>query len=251
MGYAGYFLIVQDFINAARSMDVPVGPGRGSAAGSIVSYALGITDVDPIKYGLLFERFLNPDRVSMPDIDIDFADNKRDKVIEYVKQKYGEKSVAQIATFGTMSSRAALKDVGRVLGIQLSVIDSITKQIPVVQGKVTRIEDALKNVPDLKWVSESSDEKIKLLIDTAKVLEGMNRNLSTHAAGVVIAPGDISDYVPMYKTPQTDLMTQYNMKDLEDAGLLKMDFLGLRTLTVIDDALKMIEQMTWNQIRLI
>jgi len=242
MGYAGYFLIVQDFINAARSMDVPVGPGRGSAAGSIVSYALGITDIDPLKYDLLFERFLNPDRVSMPDIDIDFADNKREKVIEYVKQKYGEKSVAQIATFGTMSSRAALKDVGRVLGIQLSVIDSITKQIPVVQGKVTRIEDALKNVPDLKWVNQSSDEKIKLLIDTAKVLEGMNRNLSTHAAGVVIAPGDISDYVPMYKTPQTDLMTQYNMKDLEDAGLLKMDFLGLRTLTVIDDALKMIEQ---------
>ena len=243
MGYAGYFLIVQDFINAARSMDVPVGPGRGSAAGSIVSYALGITDVDPLKYDLLFERFLNPDRVSMPDIDIDFADNKREKVIEYVKQKYGEKSVAQIATFGTMSSRAALKDVGRVLGIQLSVIDSITKQIPVVQGKVTRIEDALKNIPDLKWVNQSSDEKIKLLIDTAKVLEGMNRNLSTHAAGVVIAPGDISDYVPMYKTPQTDSMTQYNMKDLEDAGLLKMDFLGLRTLTVIDNALKMIEQV--------
>jgi DNA polymerase-3 subunit alpha len=242
MGYAGYFLIVQDFINAARSMDVPVGPGRGSAAGSIVSYALGITDVDPLKYDLLFERFLNPDRVSMPDIDIDFADNKREKVIEYVKQKYGEKSVAQIATFGTMSSRAALKDVGRVLGIQLSVIDSITKQIPVVQGKVTRIEDALKNIPDLQWVNQSSDEKIKLLIDTAKVLEGMNRNLSTHAAGVVIAPGDISDFVPMYKTPQTDSMTQYNMKDLEDAGLLKMDFLGLRTLTVIDDALKMIEQ---------
>ena len=242
MGYAGYFLIVQDFINAARSMDVPVGPGRGSAAGSIVSYALGITDVDPLKYDLLFERFLNPDRVSMPDIDIDFADNKREKVIDYVKQKYGDKSVAQIATFGTMSARAALKDVGRVLGIQLSVIDSITKQIPVVQGKVTRIEDALKNVPDLKWVNQSSDDKIKLLIDTAKVLEGMNRNLSTHAAGVVIAPGDISDYVPMYKTPQTDLMTQYNMKDLEDAGLLKMDFLGLRTLTVIDDALKMIEQ---------
>jgi len=242
MGYAGYFLIVQDFIHAARSMDVPVGPGRGSAAGSIVSYALGITDVDPLIYDLLFERFLNPDRVSMPDIDIDFADNKREKVIEYVKQKYGEKSVAQIATFGTMSARAALKDVGRVLGIQLSVIDSITKQIPVVQGKVTRIEDALKNVPDLKWVNQSSDEKIKLLIETAKVLEGMNRNLSTHAAGVVIAPGDISDYVPMYKTPQTDSMTQYNMKDLEDAGLLKMDFLGLRTLTVIDDALTMIEQ---------
>jgi DNA polymerase III subunit alpha len=243
MGYAGYFLIVQDFINAARTMDVPVGPGRGSAAGSIVSYALGITDVDPLKYDLLFERFLNPDRVSMPDIDIDFADNKRERVIEYVKNKYGEKSVAQIVTFGTMSARAALKDVGRVLGIQLSVIDSITKQIPVVQGKVTPIEEALKTIPDLQWVNQSTDEKIKLLIDTAKVLEGMNRNLSTHAAGVVIAPGDISDYVPMYKTPQTDFMTQYNMKDLEDAGLLKMDFLGLRTLTVIDDALRMIEQV--------
>ena len=241
MGYAGYFLIVQDFINAARDMGVRVGPGRGSAAGSIVSYALGITDIDPLKYDLLFERFLNPDRVSMPDIDIDFADNKRERVIDYVKNKYGEKSVAQIVTFGTMSARAALKDVGRVLGIQLSVIDSITKQIPVVQGKVTPIEEALKTVPDLKWVNQSSDEKIKLLIETAKVLEGMNRNLSTHAAGVVIAPGDISDYVPMYKTPQTDYMTQYNMKDLEDAGLLKMDFLGLRTLTVIDDALKMIE----------
>ena len=243
MGYAGYFLIVQDFIDAAREMDVRVGPGRGSAAGSIVSYALGITDVDPLKFDLLFERFLNPDRVSMPDIDIDFADNKRERVIGYVKNKYGEKSVAQIVTFGTMSARAALKDVGRVLGIQLSVIDSITKQIPVVQGKVTPIEEALKTVPDLKWVNQSSDEKIKLLIDTAKVLEGMNRNLSMHAAGVVIAPGDISDYVPMYKTPQTDFMTQYNMKDLEDAGLLKMDFLGLRTLTVIDDALQMIEKV--------
>ena len=243
MGYAGYFLIVQDFINAARDMGVRVGPGRGSAAGSIVSYALGITDVDPLKYDLLFERFLNPDRVSMPDIDIDFADNKRELVIDYVKNKYGEKSVAQIVTFGTMSARAALKDVGRVLGIQLSVIDSITKQIPVVQGKVTPIEEALKTVPDLQWVRQSTDEKIMLLIDTAKVLEGMNRNLSTHAAGVVIAPGDISDYVPMYKTPQTEYMTQYNMKDLEDAGLLKMDFLGLRTLTVIDNALQMIEQV--------
>jgi DNA polymerase-3 subunit alpha len=178
----------------------------------------------------------------MPDIDIDFADNKRERVIEYVKKKYGEKSVAQIVTFGTMSARAALKDVGRVLGIQLSIIDSITKKIPVVQGRVTPIEEALKTVSDLKWINESPDEKIKLLIETAKVLEGMNRNVSTHAAGVVIAPGDITDYSPMYKTPQTDSMTQYNMKDLEDAGLLKMDFLGLRTLTVIDDALEMIEQ---------
>ena len=178
MGYAGYFLIVQDFINAARAMGVHVGPGRGSAAGSIVSYALGITDVDPLKFDLLFERFLNPDRVSMPDIDIDFADNKRERVIDYVKQNLGGNSVAQIVTFGTMSARAVLKDVGRVLGIQLSVIDSITKQIPVVQGKVTPIEEALKTIPDLKWVAQSSDEKIILLIETAKVLEGLIRNLS-------------------------------------------------------------------------
>lgn len=240
MGYAGYFLITQDFINEGRKMGVRVGPGRGSAAGSIVSYALGITDVDPLQYGLLFERFLNPDRVSMPDIDIDFADDKRDMVIDYVKKKYGENSVAQIVTFGTLSSRAVLKDVGRVLGIPLGTIDSITKQIPVFQGKVTHLAEALETIPELRWIKESTDEKIRLLVDTAIVLEGMNRNVSTHAAGVVIAPGDISDYVPMYKTPQTELMTQYNMKDLEDAGLLKMDFLGLRTLTVIEDTLDII-----------
>ncbi|HLF19591.1 MAG TPA: DNA polymerase III subunit alpha, partial [Bacteroidota bacterium] len=182
MGYAGYFLIVQDFINEARRMGIRVGPGRGSAAGSIVSYALGITDVDPLQYGLLFERFLNPDRVSMPDIDIDFADDKRDKVIEYVKKKYGENSVAQIVTFGTLSSRAVLKDVGRVLGIPLGTIDSITKQIPVFQGKVTHLADALETIPELRWIKESTDEKIRLLVDTAIVLEGMNRNVSTHAA---------------------------------------------------------------------
>lgn len=242
MGYAGYFLIVQDFINEARRLGVRVGPGRGSAAGSLVSYALGITDVDPIHFGLLFERFLNPDRVSMPDIDIDFADDKRDKVIQYVRQKYGEQSVSQIITFGTLSSRAVLKDVGRVLGIPLSTIDSITKQIPVFQGKVTPLAECFETIPELKWVKDSPDEKIKLLVETGKVLEGMNRNVSMHAAGVVIAPGDISDFVPMYKTPQTELMTQYNMKDLEEAGLLKMDFLGLRTLTVIENALRLIKE---------
>jgi len=242
MGYAGYFLIVQDFISKAREMGVRVGPGRGSAAGSLVSYALGITDVDPLKYDLIFERFLNPERVSMPDIDIDFSDSKREKVIEYVRQKYGENSVAQIITFGSLSARAVLKDVGRVLGIPLGTIDSITKQIPVVQGKVTKISEALDTIPELAWVKESTDEKIDLLIETSKVLEGMHRNVSMHAAGVVIAPGDISDYVPMYKTPQTDLMTQYNMKDLEEAGLLKMDFLGLRTLTVIENTLDLIKQ---------
>ncbi len=242
MGYAGYFLIVQDFIREARKMGVRVGPGRGSAAGSLVSYVLGITDVDPLHYGLLFERFLNPDRVSMPDIDIDFADDQREKVIEYVRKKYGEESVSQIITFGTLSTRAVIKDVGRVLGIPLSTIDSITKQIPVFQGKVTPVAEALEVIPELKWLKESPDEKIRLMIDTALVLEGMNRNVSTHAAGVVIAPGDISDYVPMYKTPNTELMTQYNMKDLEDAGLLKMDFLGLRTLTVIENALRLVKE---------
>jgi DNA polymerase III subunit alpha len=242
MKYEGYFLIVHDFISQARSMGVYVGPGRGSAAGSLVSYALGITNVDPLKYDLLFERFLNPDRVSMPDIDIDFSDAKRGMVIDYVRQKYGADSVSQIITFGSLSSRAVLKDVGRVLGVPLSTIESITKQIPVIQGKVKPLADALVEVPDLKWVKESKDPKIQLLIEVSQVLEGMNRNASTHAAGVVIAPGPISDYVPLYKTPQTDSMTQYNMKDLEAAGLLKMDFLGLRTLTVIENTLELIKQ---------
>ncbi len=219
-----------------------VGPGRGSAAGSIVSYALGITNIDPLKYDLLFERFLNPDRVSMPDIDIDFSDNKRDAVIEYVKQKYGSESVSQIITFGTLSSRAVLKDVGRVLGVPLNVVESITKQISVIQGKVTPLAEALEGNPELTWVRESPDEKIQELVDISLVLEGMNRNASTHAAGVVIAPGPLVDYVPLYKTPSTELMTQYNMIDLEDAGLLKMDFLGLRTLTIIQNALNLIKQ---------
>jgi len=242
MGYAGYFLIVQDFIGAARRMGVSVGPGRGSAAGSVVSYSLGITNVDPMKYDLLFERFLNPDRISMPDIDVDFADDKREKVIQYVSDKYGKESVSQIITFGTLSSRAVLKDVGRVLGVPLSTIDSITKQIPVELGKVRPLADALDTLPELKWVKESTDPKIRTLIDVSLVLEGMNRNASTHAAGVVIAPGAITDYVPLYKTPQTELMSQYNMKDLESVGLLKMDILGLRTLTVIDNARAMIKQ---------
>ena len=242
MGYSGYFLIVQDFIRAARSMGVFVGPGRGSAAGSVVSYALEITNVDPIKYDLLFERFLNPDRISMPDIDVDFSDTKRDLVIKYVREKYGEDSVSQIITFGTLSSRAVLKDVGRVLGIPLSTIDSITKQIPVELGKVRPLAEALETIAELKWVKESADPKIRTLVDASLVLEGMNRNAGMHAAGVVIAPGNISDYVPLYKSPQTETMTQYNMKDLETAGLLKMDFLGLRTLSVMENALQMIAQ---------
>jgi DNA polymerase-3 subunit alpha len=242
MGYSGYFLIVQDFIQAARERGVWVGPGRGSAAGSIVSYSLGITNVDPIKHGLLFERFLNPDRISMPDIDVDFSDDKRELVIQYVRDKYGEDSVSQIITFGTLSSRAVLKDVGRVLGIPLNTVESITKQIPVELGRVRPLKDALDAVPDLKWVRESPDPKMKTLVDASLVLEGMNRNAGMHAAGVVIAPGTVSDYVPLYKTPQTEVMTAYNMKDLETAGLLKMDFLGLRTLTVMEGAVRMIQE---------
>ncbi len=242
MGYAGYFLITHDFIRAARERGIMVGPGRGSAAGSIVSFALGITNVDPLLHGLLFERFLNPDRVSMPDIDIDFSDARREEVIGYVKEKYGADSVSQIITFNTLSARAVLKDVGRVLGIPIPVTESITKQIQVFQGTVTPLADAIEKTPDLKWVKESKDEKIQELIRISLVLEGMNRNSSTHAAGVVIAPGPLADYVPLYKTPQTPLMTQYNMVDLEEAGLLKMDFLGLRTLTVIENALTLIRE---------
>lgn len=241
MGYAGYFLIVQDFIRAARMRGVSVGPGRGSAAGSLVAYALEITNIDPIPFELLFERFLNPDRVSMPDIDIDFNDEKRDVVIDYVKEKYGEEAVAQIVTFGTLSSRAVLKDVGRVLGVPLSTINSITEKIPVIMGKVTKIKDAL-DLPELRWVKENEDPKIKQMIEYAMVLEGFARNTSLHAAGVVIAPGPITDYVPLYKTPTTNAATMFTMKDLEDAGLLKMDFLGLATLSIIDRTLEMIEK---------
>jgi DNA polymerase-3 subunit alpha len=242
MGYAGYFLIVSDFIRAARERGVMVGPGRGSAAGSIVAYATGITNVDPLKYDLLFERFLNPDRVSMPDIDVDFSDSKREIVIEYVREKYGNENVAQIITFGTLSSKAVLKDVGRVLGIPLSTIESINKQIPTILGKVMPIQEALDTLPDLKAYKESTDPKIQQMFDIAKVLEGMNRNAGMHAAGVVIAPEPLVNFVPMYKTPSTELMTQFTMKDLEEAGLLKMDFLGLRTLTVIENALELIKK---------
>jgi len=242
MGYAGYFLIVQDFIAAARERGVSVGPGRGSAAGSIVAYALGITNVDPIKYNLLFERFLNPERVSMPDIDIDFSDDKREKVIEYVRDKYGRNSVAQIITFSTLSARAVLKDVGRVLGVPLTTINELTKNIPVIMGRVTPLKEAIE-LPEVKAILAKGDPLVKKLIEYSLILEGFARSASKHAAGVVIAPGDISNYVPLYKTPSLDdAVTQFNMKDVEETGLLKMDFLGLRTLSIIDTALALIEQ---------
>jgi DNA polymerase III subunit alpha len=243
MGYSGYFLIVQDFINSARELGISVGPGRGSAAGSLVSYALGITNLNPLDYDLLFERFLNPDRVSMPDIDVDFADDRREDIIKYVRQKYGSSSVGQIITFGKLSGRAVIKDVGRVIGVPLSTVDSITKQIPVIQGRVTPIDEAVEKLPELKWVKESTDPKIHELVDFSKTLEGLNRNSGTHAAGVVIVPGNLIDYVPLYKTPSmSEAVTQFNMKDLESAGLLKMDFLGLKTLTIIENTKKFIQK---------
>jgi DNA polymerase-3 subunit alpha len=243
MGYAGYFLIVQDFINAAKNKNIPVGPGRGSVAGSIVAYALGITNINPLKYNLLFERFLNPSRKSMPDIDIDFADDQRGDVIEYVKQKYGEKSVSQIITFNRLSSKAVIRDVARVLKIPIPTVNKITKYIPSKFGKVYSIDQAISEVPELQWVKKSKEPEIVNLLKYARVLEGMNRNASKHAAGVVITPGDVSDFVPLATAvSQQDIVTQFNMKEIENAGLLKMDFLGLRTLTIIRDTLDLIKK---------
>lgn len=243
MGFTGYFLIVQDFINAAKNMGIPVGPGRGSAAGSMVAYVLGITDVNPLDYDLLFERFLNPSRKSMPDIDIDFADDRRADVIEYVKKKYGEHSVSQIIAFNRLSSKAVLKDVARVLRIPIPTVNGINKHIPTKFGKVATIQDALENVPELKWVKESEDETIQNLIKYGKILENLNRNTTRHAAGVVIAPGDVSNYVPLMRTENDNMIvTQFDKDELEKAGLLKMDFLGLSTLSIISKTIDYIKQ---------
>jgi DNA polymerase-3 subunit alpha len=243
MGFAGYFLIVQDFINSAKKMNIPVGPGRGSVAGSLVSYVLGITNINPLEYNLLFERFLNPERKSMPDIDVDFADDKRGEVIEYVKNKYGSDCVSQIITFNRLSSKAVIRDVARVLKIPIPTVNKITKFIPSKFGKVYTIDQALAEVPELRWVKNSDDPQIQDLIKYARVLEGMNRNASKHAAGIVITPDDVSNYVPLATAvQQTDVVTQFNMKEIESAGLLKMDFLGLRTLTIIRDTIALVEK---------
>jgi DNA polymerase-3 subunit alpha len=243
MGFSSYFLIVQDFINSAKKMNIPVGPGRGSVAGSLVAYALGITNINPLEYNLLFERFLNPARKSMPDIDVDFADDKRGEVIDYVKEKYGQNCVSQIITFNRLSSKAVIRDVARVLKIPIPTVNKITKFIPSKFGKVYTIEQALNEVAELKWVKESNDPEIQNLIKYAKVLEGMNRNASKHAAGVVITPDDVSNYVPLANAvSQNDIVTQFNMKEIENAGLLKMDFLGLRTLTIIRDTIALVKK---------
>ncbi len=238
MGFVDYFLIVSDFINYAKEQGIPVGPGRGSAAGSMVSYCMNITDVDPMKYSLYFERFLNPERISMPDIDVDFCYQRRGEVIDYVNQKYGEDHVAQIVTFGTMAARGAIRDVGRVLNFPYAEVDNIAKQVPTTQH--ITLDDALKLSRSLKDLYDG-DERVKKLIDTARAIEGMPRNASTHAAGVVITSKPVYEYVPL-ATNDSSVVTQYVMTTLEELGLLKMDFLGLRNITVLNDAVKMVLQ---------
>ena len=238
MHYEGYFLIVWDFIHYARAQEVPVGPGRGSAAGSLVSYALRITDVDPLQYNLLFERFLNPERVSMPDIDIDFCMRRRGELIDYVTHKYGRENVSQIITFGTMAAKAAVKDVGRAMDIPYGEVDRLAKLIPATLG--IELQTALEESPQLK-AAVDSDEKFKDLMKVALRLEGLARHASTHAAGVVISPQPLTELVPVYKTNRDEITTQYDMNALERIGLLKMDFLGLTTLTVLHDAVVMVQ----------
>ncbi|MGH7755380.1 MAG: DNA polymerase III subunit alpha, partial [Vulcanimicrobiaceae bacterium] len=234
MGFASYFLIVWDFIKFARDRDIPVGPGRGSAVGSVVAYCLRITDLDPIKFKLLFERFLNPDRISMPDIDTDFCVERRDEVIEYVTEKYGKDRVAQIVTFGTMAARAAVRDAGRALAIPLADVDRVAKLIPSGPGGLS-IEQALRNIPELKALYDGSPA-VRRLLDTANSIEGLARHASTHAAGVVISNEPLIELTPLIKLGDDDVNTQYDMGWVERIGLLKMDFLGLRNLTVMKAA---------------
>ena len=232
MGFNEYFLIVQDFVRYAKDQGIPVGPGRGSAAGSVVSYALEITDVDPVKYSLFFERFLNPDRVSMPDIDIDFCVERRGEVVDYVNRKYGSDHVAQIATFGTMAARAAIRDVARALGMSYGDGDRVAKLVPATLNMT--LAEALRLSKPLKELYDG-DPQVQKLVDTAMVLEGMPRHASTHAAGIVITRDPVYTYVPLSRNDDV-VVTQYPMTQLEELGLLKMDFLALRNLTVLWDA---------------
>ena len=237
MGFASYFLITADFVHYAKKNNIPVGPGRGSAAGSLASYCLDITDINPLKHNLLFERFLNPDRISLPDIDIDFCIERRNQVIDYIKSIYGEKSVTQIITFGKMNARGVIRDVGRVMGYSYSDVDKIAKLIP--EGPKMTLDKALKQSSELRTHSQNQYQD---LIENAKTLEGMNRHASIHAAGAVVAPGKLTDFVPLYKSTNDDITTQYDMNELEKLGLLKMDFLGLRNLTVIDKTIDLVNK---------
>jgi DNA polymerase III subunit alpha len=247
MKFSGYFLIVWDFIRYAREHDIPVGPGRGSAAGSLVSYALGITDLDPLQHELIFERFLNPERISLPDIDIDFCMNRRGEVINYVTAKYGRENVAQIITFGTMAAKAAIKDVGRAMDVPYADVDRIAKMVPTTLN--IKLEDAIRESPALQQAYDS-DPQIRELLNTAKKLEGMVRNAGVHAAGVVISPRPLNELVPLYKTKNDEIVTAFDMVAIEKLGLLKMDFLGLTTLTILDDAVKLIAQTRGERIAL-
>jgi DNA polymerase-3 subunit alpha len=246
-GFAGYFLIVWDFVHYAKSRGIAVGPGRGSGAGSLVGYLLGITELDPLEHQLLFERFLNPERVSMPDFDIDFCFERRGEVIEYVKEKYGRDHVAQIITFGTMAARGAIRDVGRVLGLPYGEVDKIAKMIPNELG--ITLEDALKNSTELETLVREN-EQISRLVSIARAVEGFPRHASIHAAGVVITPQAITDYVPLARASEGEATTQYPMEDLETIGLLKMDFLGLRTLTVLQDTMELVRETKGEELTL-
>ena len=242
MGFAGYFLIVADFVNWAKNKEIAVGPGRGSGAGSVVAWSLSITDLDPLQYGLLFERFLNPERVSMPDFDIDFCQNRRDEVIEYVNNKYGKECVAHIITFGTLASRAAIRDVGRVLEIPYSEIDQFAKLFPYNPANPLSLDESINSDKNLKELV-ASDERLSNVVDISLKLEGLHRHASTHAAGVVIGDSSIINIVPLYKDPNTSVnATQFSMKYVEKAGLIKFDFLGLTTLSIIQDSIKLIKE---------
>jgi len=242
-GYAGYFLIVYDIVKAAKDRGIPVGPGRGSAAGSLVAYALGITDIDPLSFDLLFERFLNPERISMPDIDLDFCFERRGEVIQYVRERYGRDSVGQIITFGTLKARAAFRDVARTLRIEPGEVDRFTKMIPAGPGVTVTLTDAPEKSPELRQLARH-DERVRKILDLGSRIEGLARHASVHAAGVVIAPGPLTDYVPVCLAPQEAdaIITQYDMVALEQVGMLKIDILGLRTLTVIHDAVRMVAE---------
>ena len=236
MKYPGYFLIVADFIQWAKAQGIPVGPGRGSGAGSLVAYALTITDLDPIRFGLLFERFLNPERVSMPDFDIDFCQDRRDEVIRYVQERYGRDQVAQIITFGTLQARGVLRDVGRVLQMPYGQVDKLCKLVPQNPASPVTLAQAIEGEPRLQ-AERDGEPVVERAFDIAQKLEGLYRHASTHAAGIVIGDRPLTELVPLYRDPKSDMpVTQFNMKWVEQAGLVKFDFLGLKTLTVLQTA---------------
>ena len=241
---AGYFLIVADFINWAKQNNVPVGPGRGSGAGSLVAYSLGITDLDPLRYDLLFERFLNPERISMPDFDIDFCQDRRELVIEYVKQRYGTGKVSQIATFGTMAAKAVIRDIGRVMDLPYNFVDQLAKLVPFELGMT--LKKARQLEPQLNQRAEA-EEDVRNLLELAESLEGITRNIGMHAGGVLIASSEITDFCPIYCTESADsVVSQLDKDDVEKIGLVKFDFLGLRTLTILDRAVSYIRQLRQN-----